>query len=172
MDIWCVSIKCCRQVVVDRGTHDMTGKVLFSLIEGNTGPYSFLSVDMSKSIYYTSWAGVYQFIIIWQVKVCRAAKLVEVCAHQLTLKEQITVCIIFQAAAGQIALGSQLSQSQNVFAGPVIITIIVVNIFWHYSLNVPFLPNHGYCQIVSNCCETHSVCGENGLFWYYLFFDI
>ena len=26
-------------------------------------------------------------------------------------------------------LGSQLSQSQNVFAGPVIITIIVVNIF-------------------------------------------
>ena len=54
MDIWCVSIKCGWQVVVDRGTHDMTGKVLFSLIEGNTGPYSFLSVDMSKSINYTS----------------------------------------------------------------------------------------------------------------------
>ena len=69
------------------------------------------------------------FIIIWLVEVCQAAKLVEVCAHQLTLKEQITVCIIFQAAAGQITLGSQLSQSQNVFAGPVIITIIVVNIF-------------------------------------------
>ena len=30
----------------------------------------------------------------------------EVCAHQLTLKEQITVCIIFQAAARQITLGS------------------------------------------------------------------
>lgn len=140
---WCVSIKCCQQVLVDWGTHDMTGKVLFSFIEFN-----------------------------WLVEVCQAAKLVEVCAHQLTLKEQITVCIIFQAAAGQITLGSQLSQSQNVFAGPVIITIIVVNIFWHYSLNAPFLPNHGYCQIVSNCCKAHSVCGENGLFWYYLFFDI
>ena len=46
---------------------------------------------------------------MWQVEVCRAAKLVEVCAHQLTLKEQITVCIIFQAAARQITLGSSAS---------------------------------------------------------------
>ena len=56
-----------------------------------------------------SWAGVHQFIIIWLVEVCEAAKLVEVCAHQLTLKEQITVCIIFQAAARQITLGSSAS---------------------------------------------------------------
>ena len=72
MDILCVSIKCGWQVIVDWGTHDMTGKVLFSLIEGNTGPYSFLSVDMSKSIYYTSYflswcLPVYNYLASWSL---------------------------------------------------------------------------------------------------------